>query len=83
MILGVSFDTPEENRAFAEKFQFNFPLLCDTERTMGAAYGACEPGDTSGYAKRVGVILAPDGTVRQYLPKVDAKTFPDDALRML
>lgn len=50
---------------------------------MGAAYGACEPGDKSGFAKRVGVILAPDGTVKQYLPKVDAKTFPDDALKML
>jgi len=25
VILGVSFDTPAENRAFAEKFHFNFP----------------------------------------------------------
>ncbi len=31
-ILGASFDTPEENKAFAEKFDFPFPLLCDTKR---------------------------------------------------
>ena len=40
MILGVSFDTAAENKAFAEKFHFNFPLICDTDRTIGTAYGA-------------------------------------------
>ena len=39
-ILGVSFDTPAENKKFAEKFHFNFPLICDTDRTIGTAYGA-------------------------------------------
>ena len=33
MILGVSFDTPDDNKKFAEKFHFNFPLICDTDRT--------------------------------------------------
>src|SRR5688572_11206148 len=32
VILGVSFDTEAENAAFAKKFHFDFPLLCDTER---------------------------------------------------
>jgi thioredoxin-dependent peroxiredoxin len=32
VILGVSFDTPAENKAFAEKYHFNFPLICDTDR---------------------------------------------------
>jgi len=27
-VLGVSFDTVEENAKFAEKFGFEFPLLC-------------------------------------------------------
>ena len=31
MIIGVSFDTPDENKKFAEKFHFDFPLLCDTD----------------------------------------------------
>ena len=28
-MLGVSFDEVADNCAFSEKFQFNFPLLCD------------------------------------------------------
>ena len=37
-VLGISFDTVEENRAFAEKFDFPFRLLCDVERSVGMAY---------------------------------------------
>jgi len=39
-ILGASFDNVEDNRKFAEKFKFPFPLLCDTDRKIGLAYGA-------------------------------------------
>jgi peroxiredoxin Q/BCP len=80
VIYGVSFDTPEENKAFAEKFSFNFPLLSDTDRKMGVAYGAAEPGDTSGFAKRVGVVIDPQGNVKEYLPKVDAGSYPTEVL---
>ena len=80
MILGVSFDTPQENKAFAEKFNFNFPLLCDVDRKMGVAYGATAGG--SGGAKRIGVIIGPDGKVKS-AGKADAKTYPQDALKQL
>lgn len=82
MILGVSFDTPAENKAFAEKFNFNFPLLCDVDRKMGVAYGATESG-ASGGAKRIGVVIGPDGKIKEWKGKVDAKTFPQDALKTL
>ncbi len=82
MIYGVSFDTAEENRAFAEKFSFNFPLLCDTERKMGLAYGAADsPSDAK--ARRVGVVVGPDGKVKEWLPKVDAGTYPQDVLQRI
>jgi len=79
VIYGVSFDTPEENRAFAEKFSFNFPLICDTDRKMGLAYGATDPGAT-GNARRVGVVVGPDGKVKEWLAKVDAASYPSDVL---
>lgn len=75
----MSFDTPAENKAFAEKFAFNFPLLCDTDRKMGVAYGAAEPGGTGG-AKRVGCVIDPQGKVKEWLPKVDAASYPRDVL---
>jgi peroxiredoxin Q/BCP len=39
VILGASFDSQEANAKFAKKFDFNFPLLCDTNRELGMAYG--------------------------------------------
>lgn len=74
--MGVSYDAVEANAAFAQKFSFAFPLLCDTERVMGTAYGAGDGGN----ARRVGVIVGPDGTVVQWHAKVDAAGFPADAL---
>ena len=82
MVLGVSFDTPAENRAFAEKFSFNFPLLCDVGRTMGVAYGAADDAG-AGNARRVGVVIDPEGKVREWLPKVDAKAYPREVVGRL
>jgi thioredoxin-dependent peroxiredoxin len=74
VILGVSFDTPAENRSFAEKFHFNFPLICDSDRTIGTAYGAnADPGKG---AQRVGVIIGPDGRIKEWHARVDARAWP-------
>jgi thioredoxin-dependent peroxiredoxin len=78
----VSFDTAAENAAFAQKFGFNFPLLCDVDRKVGLSYGACDDVKASS-ARRVGVIIGPDGKVKAYHPKVSAKAFPDEALAMI
>lgn len=78
----MSFDTPAENRAFSEKFSFNFPLLSDASRAMAIAYGAADsPAD--GYARRIGVIIGPDGLIRDYQPKVSPKAYPAEALKLI
>ncbi len=78
----MSFDTPAANRAFAEKFQFNYPLLCDVDRTVGVAYGAAASA-TAPNAQRIGVVVGPDGRVKEWLPKVDPKTYPQDVLQRI
>jgi thioredoxin-dependent peroxiredoxin len=78
----VSFDTPAENAAFAKKFNFNFPLLCDTDRKVGLAYGATD-NSSSANAKRIGVIIGPDGKLKEYFPKVSAANFPNEALQKI
>ena len=78
-MLGVSFDSVEENRSFAEKFQFDFPLLCDVDRKIGVAYGAA--GDAgAGNAKRISVLVDPHGKVARVYAKVDVKAHPDQVL---
>jgi len=81
-VLGISFDTVPDNAAFAQKFGFNFPLLSDTTRAVGLAYGAAEAADAQ-YAKRISYLIGPDGTVRKAFPKVNAAMHPEEILANL
>ena len=81
-MIGVSFDTVDENRDFAEKFDFPFPLLCDTDRSIGVAYGAADsPKDE--YARRIAYLIDEEGKVAQAHKKVDASQYPSWQLRNL
>jgi len=81
-VLGVSFDTREENERFATKFNFPFPLISDTERKIGLAYGACDsPKDE--YARRIAYVIDEKGKIAQAHPKVDPKTYPREQLASL
>jgi peroxiredoxin Q/BCP len=81
VILGASFDSPAENKAFAEKFNFNFPLICDTDRTIGTAYGANV--DPQKGAARVGVIIDRDGKIKEWHERVDARAWPAEVVKTL
>jgi len=71
-VLGISFDDAEGNRAFAEKHGYSFPLLCDTDRRVGLAYGACDsPQDA--YARRYTYVIGPDGRIEQSIDTTDPK----------
>lgn len=81
-MLGISFDGVAENRAFAEKFDFPFPLLCDTDRSVGLAYGACDSKD-AGYPARISYLVGSDGRVAKAYPDVDPGRHPDQVLQDL
>ena len=77
VILGASFDTVEENAAFAEKFSFPFKLLCDTSRELGRAYGAEVEGKSS--ARRISYLIGPDQKVVRAYETVKAADHPGEA----
>ena len=81
-VLGASFDTVEAQAAFAKKFDFNFPLLADTDRKLGLAYGATDD-PKAGYAKRISYLIGPAGKVRKAYPKVNAAAHPEELLKDL
>jgi peroxiredoxin Q/BCP len=81
-ILGASFDTPKENADFAKKFDYNFPLLCDTTRSLGMAYGACDDPKAQ-YAARITYVIGADGKIEKVVDKVDAKSHPFTLLEEL
>jgi peroxiredoxin Q/BCP len=81
-ILGVSFDDEQANAAFAKKYDFPFPLLCDTDREIGLAYGAAStPKDE--YARRIAYVIDENGKIAEAHAKVDASTYPKTQLESL
>ena len=67
VVLGASFDTTEENRAFAEAENFGFGLLSDTDRSVGRLYDAARPEDDplASLPLRVSYLIDPDGVIRR------------------
>ena len=80
--MGASFDTPEDNAAFARKFSFPFPLICDMDRSIGRAYGAAEDLAAQ-YAKRVSCLIDEQGRVLKYYPQVAPREHVAEVLRDL
>lgn len=78
-ILGCSFDTVPENRAFAQKFGYPFPLLCDVDRAIGRSYGACDTADAE-FARRISYVIGADGRIRNAYPKVSPASHPKELL---
>jgi thioredoxin-dependent peroxiredoxin len=68
LVYGVSYDSPESNKAFVEKYKLPFPLLCDTTRAMSIAWGAAS-GKLSLFPDRITYVVAADGTI-EYAEKV-------------
>ena len=69
-MLGISFDEPAANKAFAEKFGYTFRLLSDTDRKVALAYGAAEKKD-DGYARRYTFVIGPQGVIEQAIDTKD------------
>ena len=78
MIIGVSFDPPEANKAFKEKFGFPFDLLTDVQKEMSIAYGAAD--QESARPSRVSVLVGADGRVAASYGSVTPDEHPDEVL---
>ncbi len=78
-VLGVSFDSIEENAAFASKFEFPYDLLCDTDRSLGLAYGACD-NSHSQHARRITYLIDKSGTVINSYENVTPRTHAGEIL---
>ena len=64
----VSVDTPEDNKAFAEKEHADFPMLSDPSKTTANAYGVIPPPNPDRptapqVARRWTFYIGPDGKI--------------------
>jgi len=62
-VYGVSFDSVEDNREFADDQAFPFPLLCDVNRELAMGLGVVTEADAS-WANRMTFIVDAEGRVQ-------------------
>ncbi len=87
VVLGVSPDTPEDLRRFADKHGLPFTLLADADHDVAEAYGVWV--EKSMYGKRFWgnqrstFVIDENGTVAKVFPKVKAAEHDDVVLAAL
>lgn len=66
-VIGMSFDTVSENKAWAERQGFEFRLLSDVDHTVGRTYEVeREPDDQyAAFPLRVSYLVDPYGIIRK------------------
>ena len=79
VVLGVSADDEAAHQAFTTKYNLNFPLLVDTDKTLINAFDV----DGGGYAKRVTFVIDPSGKIIHVDGAVNTSTHAGDVLKAL
>ena len=79
VILGVSADDEVSHQAFTQKYDLNFPLLADTDKSLIKAFDV----DGGGYAKRVTYVIDPNGKITHVDTSVNTTTHASDVLAAL
>lgn len=81
-VLGVSFDTQEENVRFAAQEGLDFPLLSDLDKQVGTAYRVVRNPDEpfADAPRRITYLIDPGGVIRRSYLVTDVATHPEQML---
>ena len=87
VVWGVSANDAKDHRKFAEKYDLNFPLLVDPEKSMLETYGAWVEksmyGKTYMGVQRITYLIDPEGKVAHVWPKVKPEEHPAEVAEVL
>jgi peroxiredoxin Q/BCP len=82
--VGISRDTVEKQKQFADKHSFDYPLLSDVDRTVAEAYGVKRGGVSITPVKRSTFVIDKDMTVLSVIAsEVNMYKHADKALEVL
>ena len=77
VVVGVSRDSVEKHRAFADEHKLQFPLLADEDGAVCKSYGV---SNTLGMASRVTFIIDRSGTVARTFSDVSPATHANEVI---
>lgn len=79
-ILGVSIDSVESHKSFAENHSLPFPLLADFDGTTADAYGVKTRMLGMTVARRQTFLVAPDGSIAKHYKKVQPEDHSEEVI---
>jgi peroxiredoxin Q/BCP len=81
-VIGASFDSPADNKVFAEAQNFGFSLLSDVDRRVGEAYQVVRPEQERyrDFPRRVSYLIDPAGIIRRAYTVADVAGHADQVL---
>ncbi len=89
-ILGVSTQDETSHQKFTAKYNLNFPLLADTDKKVGLAYGAIGGGglagvatSVTGVAQRITFLIDEKGKISHIIDKPDCAHHAEEVLALL
>lgn len=87
VILGVSKDSVESHKKFAQKYNLNFPILSDPEKEIIETYGAWGSKKFMGRqfegVKRITYLINPKGQIAKVYEKVNPLTHSKEIIEDL
>jgi len=87
VVLGVSPDSIESHKKFAEKYDLPFPLLSDPEKKVLNKYGVWKEKSMYGRkymgVERTTVVIDENGKIMKIFPKVKVKGHVDQVKKIL
>lgn len=82
VVLGVSRQDAKSHRAFKEKYNLPFDLLCDEDGELAKKLGV-DTMPVIGFHKRQSLVIAPDGKVARFFESVNPDTHTAEVLAVL
>jgi len=83
--VGISADAVEKQKKFSDRYDFDFPLLSDPDRTVAEAYGVKRGGVAIlGKVKRSTFVIGRDGLIKDVISsELNMNSHADQALATL
>ena len=81
VVIGISTDPVDLQKAFIKKENLNFPLLSDADKNIAKRFGVLN--EQRGFANRVTFVIDKNGNIAKVYEKVNPKGHPEEVLRFV
>ncbi len=81
IVIGISTDSLESHKRFASKYNLDFPLVADEDKSISKAYGVLN--EERGRARRVTFIIDEQGRIMHIFDKVKVKEHAKEVMQVI